>query len=259
MSSQNLIQITRMSKSDYYETIAELKLRLKNDLIAPQIAPETLTKTFSENLITPAENIIPDCLTCGLCCFYGLSVPVADDDPTPPENYWEIMLDDAASEIVVSKNLKRTDTKCNYLNGEIGENVACQIYEVRPNTCRVFEAGSDRCHAYRRMFGLEPPLNNEELAEAEKKLSNSAFSEKITFVMITEKETTQRTVVTAEGSFTENKTSLLQITAFLGDDETPHIIHHFKPDEETWLEDDFLALTLAQAKDLILKNNEHKI
>lgn len=259
MSEQNLIQITRMSKSVYYETIGKLKSQLEKDLIAPQIAPETLTKIVSENLITLANTPIPDCLTCGVCCVYALSVPVGSDDPTPPENYWEIMLEDSASEIVINKNLKRTETNCDYLGGKIRENVACQIYEVRPQTCRVFEAGSDRCHAYRRMFDLESPLNNFELAEAGRKLSKNTFSEKITFVMITEKEVTQRTVITAEGCLSENKTSLLQITAFFGNDETPHIIHNFNPDDETWLEDDFLALTLEQAKELIaLKGHEPK-
>lgn len=251
MSERNLVQITRMSKSDYYETIAELKTRLEKDLIVPQIPPEKLTKKVAENLITAKETSIPDCLTCGICCVYALSVPVSNSDPTPPEYYWEITLEDSASEIVVNKMLKRTGTKCDYLGGEIAKNVACQIYEARPDPCRAFEAGSDRCHAYRRLFDLEPLLTDAELTNANEKLQVNPFDEKITFVMITEKEVTEKTVISADGFSCESKTSLLQITAFVGDDETPHIIHHFNPEEETWLEDDFLAHTLSQARDLI--------
>lgn len=251
MSERNLVQITRMSKSDYYETIAELKARLAKDLIAPQIPPEKFTKKVAENIITSEKTPIPDCLTCGVCCIYALSVPVSNSDPTPPENYWEIMLEDAASEIVVNKVLKRTDAKCDYLGGTVAENVACRIYEVRPDPCRAFEAGSDRCHAYRRLFDLEPPFTDEELLAASEKLQVNPFDEKITFVMITEKEVTEKTVISADGFSCEKRTSLLQITAFVGEDEMPHIIHNFDPEKENWLEDDFLALTISQAKDLI--------
>lgn len=254
MNRKKLTQLTRISKSDYFETIANLKSKLEKDLVAPQIPPERFTKKVAENVLTSKVTPIPDCLTCGVCCVYALSVSVSNSDPTPPENYWEIMLEDSASEIVVNKMLKRTDTKCDYLGGKIAKNVACQIYEVRPDPCRAFEAGSDRCHAYRRLFALEPPLNDDELLFANEKLRENPFDEKITFVMITEKEVTTKTVITSESFSSERKTSLLQITAFLGDDQTPHIIHNFNPEEETWLEDDFLAFTLSQAKDLIEQN-----
>jgi len=251
MSERNLIQLTRISRSDYYESISKIKKRLEKDLIAPQIAPEKFTKKLSENVITPEQTPIPDCLTCGACCVYSMIVPVSNSDPTPPENYWEIILEDSASEIVVNKMLKRTDAICDYLGGKFGESVACRIYEARPNPCRAFEAGSDRCHAYRRLFNIEPPLTEEELRQANEKLQTNPFDEKITFVIITEKEVTERIVQSPEGFYSERKTSLLQITAFLGDDETPHIIHTFHPDEEIRLEDDFLALTLKEAEELI--------
>lgn len=251
MGEQNLIQLTRISRNDYYESISKIKKRLEKDLIAPQISPEKFTKKLAENIITPENAPIPDCMTCGACCVYSMIVPVSNSDPTPPENYWEIILEDSASEIVVNKMLKRTDAICDYLGGKFAENVACRIYEVRPTPCRAFEAGSDRCHAYRRLFNIEPPLTDEELKLANEKLQVNPFDEKITFVIITEKEVTERIVQTAEGFYSERKTSLLQITAFLGDDETPHIIHNFDPDEEIWLEDDFLALTLNEAEELI--------
>ncbi len=77
--------------------------------------------------------------------------------------------------------------------------------------------------------------------------------------MITEKEVTHRTSVTAEGSSTVSETSLVQITCYLGDDgETPYIIHKYDPAEENWLEDDFLGSTLDEAQKVIenYKSNE---
>lgn len=251
MKRQNLVKITRISKSEYYDLMSELKSDLDKDLTEPQISPEKLTKKLAENLITSAETPIPDCLTCGICCYYALCVSVTNDDQTPPENYWEIMLEDAASEIVVNKYLKRTSLNCNYLSGKIRETVGCRIYDARPQTCRDFEAGSDRCHAYRRMYDLEPPLTETELIKAKENLHESNFDEKITFAMITEKEVTGKTFLTAEGFSIVRETSLLQITAFLGNDETPHIIHTFNPNEESWLEDDFLGLTKLQTKEFI--------
>src|SRR5205085_9638922 len=38
------------------------------------------------------------------------------------------------------------------------ERTRCEMYELRPRSCRAFEAGSDRCRAVRRAYGLEPPL-----------------------------------------------------------------------------------------------------
>ncbi len=138
MSKKKLVRLTRIKKSDYYDLIAEIKAEMDKSLIAPQIPPERLSKIVSHSIFTSADDPIPDCLTCGVCCAFALCVSVKNDDPTPPENYWELTMDDSASEIVVNKSLKRTTSKCNFLGGKLRENVACQIYEVRPQACRAF-------------------------------------------------------------------------------------------------------------------------
>lgn len=48
--------------------------------------------------------------------------------------------------------------RCAALTGQVGQRVACGIYEWRPSPCREFEAGSDACHRARARHGL-PALN----------------------------------------------------------------------------------------------------
>lgn len=101
------------------------------------------------------------CLACGPCCAafrvdfhpaelaggafaWGTGVPV-----------------DLA--LQVTKRLMRmrgTDDsppRCAALSGELGQQVACSIYDGRPSPCREFEAGDEACTRARRRLGL-PPL-----------------------------------------------------------------------------------------------------
>lgn len=47
--------------------------------------------------------------------------------------------------------------RCAALTGQVGQQVACGIYEWRPSPCREFEEGSEACHRARAKAGL-PPL-----------------------------------------------------------------------------------------------------
>ncbi len=44
--------------------------------------------------------------------------------------------------------------RCAALCGQVGQQVACGIYEWRPNPCRELEAGSDGCNRARLRHGL---------------------------------------------------------------------------------------------------------
>lgn len=46
--------------------------------------------------------------------------------------------------------------RCAALTGRIGVQVACGIYEWRPNPCRELEPGSDACRRARMRHGLAP-------------------------------------------------------------------------------------------------------
>ena len=45
--------------------------------------------------------------------------------------------------------------RCGALNGVIGEDVNCSIYELRPTVCRKFTSGTGACYMARRAAGLE--------------------------------------------------------------------------------------------------------
>jgi uncharacterized protein len=44
--------------------------------------------------------------------------------------------------------------RCAALTGQLGQRVACGIYEWRPSPCREFEEGSDACQRARARHGL---------------------------------------------------------------------------------------------------------
>jgi uncharacterized protein len=81
-----------------------------------------------------------DCQTCGACCDYSPLWPRfsletdAELDLIPAE--------------LVSRDLggmRCTGNRCDALKGEIGKQVGCSIYAIRPQICRACEPGDDAC------------------------------------------------------------------------------------------------------------------
>jgi Fe-S-cluster containining protein len=106
---------------------------------------------------------IPDCITCGACCaspFVGegyiqvnaeeekrldrLGLPVLEVMPGPDDR---IVL-------LGTKENRQGDRVCVALDGRVGKQVFCTIYEHRPSLCRQFEAGSPECFEARRAAGV---------------------------------------------------------------------------------------------------------
>lgn len=248
MEKTEFVQITRQNKiaeDDFYPMIVAMYEEIWRDLLPPQIIPKGLTVKRANNVITPADAPVPDCLTCGVCCGAMLCVGVRPDENLPAEDYWDITIDGRDGEIVVDRYLRRDaeTLACAFLKIEANEPRACQIYERRPQMCRDFDAGSDKCHALRRAYGIEPFLTLDEMSDAMQKLD--------------EKPSTRNPAETIrEVKFLETETGELEIKAFLLDGATL-IIHIFKPGAETYRQFEFDALTLAQAAELIdsRKNN----
>ncbi|UTH73653.1 YkgJ family cysteine cluster protein [Chromobacterium sp. IIBBL 290-4] len=103
------------------------------------------------------------CQSCGACCahfrvsFYWAE---ADDGgglvPSPlteKVNDWTRCMRGTWSE----------KPRCAALQGEIGEQVACGIYPLRPQACREVTAGSAQCLKARAAYGL-PEWQEAELA-----------------------------------------------------------------------------------------------
>lgn len=241
------LQITRLPKREFYGSIFEIMKR-QNRL--PQQIPLTrLTKKVAERIITAATVPIPDCVRCGACCFYGL-IPIERREPEPLQRYVEVTAD--GTDVVIEKALWRdeNDGRCVHLSGQLAGEVACGVYEDRPRTCRDFEAGSDRCFGYRRMFGVEPPLGEAEVASALEKLDGVPAPLKIVAVDITI-ESRAITFDRNAGSDAPVEEELtFRVVAHLsngGDRE----IHKYDPAKESWYEHELEGLTLEQAMEKI--------
>lgn len=50
--------------------------------------------------------------------------------------------------------MKTTNGRCVALNGDVGCNVSCSIYQNRPDACMKFAAGSELCKEARIAKGL---------------------------------------------------------------------------------------------------------
>lgn len=85
-----------------------------------------------------------DCLACGACCHH-MEVPLEDDDMIRFKNAGRHDL--LKSPHVVRRKGKlflpvhRKHGRCH----KLGEDYACSIYEIRPDPCRNFPAGSEGC------------------------------------------------------------------------------------------------------------------
>lgn len=250
MSQAILIQIERRSElpeSEFRRAIVELDKAKWRGLAAPQVGLDGLTTSRAKNVITPVDVMIPECQTCGACCVFLLCVAVRPSDATPTAAYWDVTSDDDDADdkpMVVDRFLRRDGATgaCASLGGKLGESVACGIYEQRPQPCRDFEAGSDKCHALRRAFGFEIPLSEVATVEANERINeaveNSApqndranEDDKILYAAIVKgQEAHQRSVI----AIMENGTQVE--------------IHEYDARRETWMQGEFAGKSLAEVK-----------
>lgn len=246
---EKLVQITRLSKSSFYETIFELYDR--TPAVPSQIPLSRLSKLVSERVVTEESEPIPDCIPCGACCIYGLVIPINRREPEPLQRYLEITLDDA-DDVVIERVFERgADGRCTNLDGVVGQEIGCSVYLDRPQICRDFDAGSDRCFGYRRMYGIDPPLSDAELAQAEQKLSGVVEKVKIRAIEIKLESTSvvfDRTATDIDKQLIEVRT--LKIVAHMSDGEVK-AIHTYDPAKESWYEHELEGLTWDEAKAVI--------
>lgn len=239
------VQIERRNKlarEEIYDFFRLMEKKVWASLPTEQIPFLELSGKISKSVLTPKDTPIPDCQTCGLCCTAFTSVPVSESDQISPENYWEIFITGKNGEAFTVNRLIRRDGETGYcaaLKGEPGKFVSCSIYDERPRTCRSFEAGSDTCHALRRNFNLEPPLNDFEIFSAIQTISAKDAPEGL-----------ERKIVHTEiNEIPENK---LEIKCWL-EDYSEIVLHQFDYSEESWLEAYFTGKTLAEAQELIAR------
>jgi Predicted Fe-S-cluster oxidoreductase len=247
-----LVQIERIRKRDFTARVVELIENKKAFCGEPQLPLELLSLKLAERTATAIDEPVPDCVSCGVCCSFALIVPVSHADSERLSSYCEILLDDVDEEIVIDKALPRgREGRCVNLSGELGDHIGCEIYADRPQVCHDFDVGSDRCHEYRRMYGIEPQLSDEDAAAAEQRLRakvKPSVIEDVSIVSVGKIERSSYSV--ADGKVEHSVADQLSIVAFLDDDE-PHELHTFEYGTELWLESDLLGLSIEEAQERI--------
>lgn len=220
----------------------------KRSLITPQLPLDQLSKRLSDRVTVPTDSPVPECTTCGVCCVFALIVPVSHDESANIDPCVDILLDDIEEEIVIDRVLpRRSDGRCIHLAGELGRSIGCSIYEGRPQPCRDFDAGSDRCHEYRRMYGIEGQLADDAYATAIAKLKEGPETKIIEDVCIVSNGTVERMTYSAATGVAEQESHrLFKLVAFLTGGEE-YEIHSFEYGRENWFESDLLGLTLEEA------------
>lgn len=239
----DFVQLTRQSsirEDEFYPIANRMYETIWRKLLPPQLVTDGLSNKVKNNVVTPPETAIPDCLTCGACCQAFVCVGVRPSDDLEADRYWNITAETEVGEIVVDRYLRRDGETlaCTSLEGVIGDHVGCAIYENRPAMCRHFEAGSDRCHALRRAFGIENFLSLDEMSIAMEKLDSNP----------TQNEASQ--VIRNAQIRPDLESGEYIVTALLKSGELREV-YRFDPNIETWMQFQFDGLTLVEVEGMV--------
>jgi len=103
-----------------------------------------------------------DCQACGACCaYFRVSFYWAETDDHPEGHVPSSLTTAISPHHVAMRGTTIKSPRCVALKGEIGQSVACSIYEQRSSTCRAFSMGTDECLKARAAHGL---INNPEMS-----------------------------------------------------------------------------------------------
>jgi hypothetical protein len=94
------------------------------------------------------------CTQCGACCAsfrVDFSVHELDDRGGSVPSGLAVEVNDSLARM---RGTDHASPRCAALTGQVGERVACGIYEWRSSPCREFEEGSDACQRARSRRGL---------------------------------------------------------------------------------------------------------
>ena len=252
------IQIKRLKRSEFVSVAREIAAKKMAAVAEPQLPLYRVSSSLERSVTAAAAGPVPDCLTCGACCAFPVGVEVKRGEARPVLRYWETEADDAPEGTVINRYLPMDPETgyCGHLCGTVGGSATCGVYEDRPDECRIFEAGSDRCHEIRRIFGLEPQLDEQQLA-AELEKFPPLSGGKISFAVITTDSFTEVRERNFEGDFKARIEYKMRVIGFVDEDpEKPYTLHHYDPARETWYESDFLGLTLEEAEKMIGSRQE---
>jgi Fe-S-cluster containining protein len=96
------------------------------------------------------------CTSCGACCVsfrVDFSVhELLSNGGTVPDGL-SVELNNTLCRM---RGTDHSPPRCAALQGQIGQQVGCAIYEWRPGPCREFREGDDACNRARERYGLMP-------------------------------------------------------------------------------------------------------
>ncbi|WP_411358031.1 YkgJ family cysteine cluster protein [Pseudidiomarina salilacus] len=109
------------------------------------------------------------CLTCGACCaFFRVSFYWGEATGAPGGIVPSELTENFHPHLLCMQGTNQAQPRCVALEGEIGQQVGCRIYENRPSPCREFVAGDEGENAYcnkaRAHYGLAPLIPIKEVA-----------------------------------------------------------------------------------------------
>ena len=104
------------------------------------------------------------CITCGACCACFRVSFYWGETTASPEGIVPVALTApiAAPHRVAMLGTDQANPRCVALDGELGKQVACRIYEQRPSPCREFQASGEQgeinpdCDKARTKYQLAP-------------------------------------------------------------------------------------------------------
>ena len=254
MAKSEPVQITRMTLGEFNGIVRALDKEKRSRLRPSQLDVLRLTKYASDSVTVDADEPVPECVTCGVCCDLYAVVPMDFPESERLGEYIEVTADGEPN-VVIDRLVKRdlTHGRCSHLQGELGREIGCSVYERRPSVCRAFEAGSDKCHEYRRMYGIDPQLTDEQVERfraltADRKLG--VITNSVCFVDSV--SVSIEPSVASPGRFTTKQTVNMKIAVAVdGEVDDSFELHQYDPEQEKWLQSEFIGMTLDGARELI--------
>jgi len=96
------------------------------------------------------------CTQCGACCA-SFRVDFSTQELSSEGGHVpDGLADRLTAHIARMRGTDYARPRCAALSGNLGDRIACGVYEWRPGPCREFEEGSSACQQARARHGLAP-------------------------------------------------------------------------------------------------------
>lgn len=255
---QQFVQITRYSRLEFNDLVNELDRKNRERILKQQFPLAGASSYRSTSVTARSRMRPPDCGECGACCSFPLIVSIPRGDEDRLKDYWEITSDDVTVERVIGRDLETGCCK-NWM-GVVSKESRCGIYDDRPSGCRLFEAGSDRCLEYRRMYGIDPQLTEAELKRdlAMIRISSESFITDAE-IDVCSVRTSVRRANDGSGNSVLESTKVMKVSVALDRERgEPIELFQYEAGGVEWLESDFLGLTVSEAHQMVAARESGK-